>query len=125
LVVLGSYRLGAGWEFGARFRVISGGLETPVARPPSLPAIYAAESGSYVPLQGEPYSRRLPTFHQLDVRLDKGWQFRAWRLGAYLDVQNVYNNAAVEAQGYNYNFSQSTPQRGLPIIPSVGLRGEL
>ncbi len=125
LVILGSYRLGDGWEFGARFRLISGGLETPVAQPPSLPSIYAAEAGSYVPLQGEPFSRRLPLFHQLDIRLDKGWQFRTWRLSAYLDVQNVYNNAAVEATGYNYNYSQDTYQRGLPIIPSIGIRGEL
>lgn len=124
LVVLGSYRLGAGWEFGARFRIVSGGLETPVARPPSLPSIYAAEAGSYVPLNGEQFSERLPLFHQLDIRLDKGWQFRAWRFSAYLDIQNVYNNAAVEATGYNYNYSQSTYQRGLPIIPSIGLRGE-
>jgi len=124
LVMLGSYRLGDGWEFGARFRVVSGGLETPVARPPSLPSIYAAEAGAYVPLRGELYSERLPLFHQLDVRLDKGWQFRTWRMGAYLDVQNVYNNAAVEGTGYNYNYSQNTYQRGVPILPSIGLRGE-
>src|SRR5690606_20013730 len=124
LVILGSYRLGDGWEFGARFRLVSGGLETPVARPPSLPAIYAAEAGSYVPLEGEEFSERLPLFHQLDIRLDKGSQFRTSRLSAYLDVQNVYNNAAVEATGYNYDFSQSTYQRGLPILPSIGLRGE-
>jgi hypothetical protein len=77
-----------------------------------------------VPLQAEPFSERLPVFHQLDVRLDKGWQFQSWRLGAYLDVQNVYNNAAVEGVGYNYDFSRRTYQTGLPIIPSIGLRGE-
>jgi TonB family protein len=124
LVVLGSYRLGRGWEFGSRFRIVSGPLTTPVLGPPALPAIYAADSGSYVPLQGEPYSRRLPLFHQLDVRLDKRWQFHDWRLSAYLDVQNVYNHQAVELLVYNYNFSQEAFQTGLPIIPSVGLRGE-
>jgi TonB family protein len=35
LTVLGSYRLGRGWEFGARFRLVSGNLETPVASRPS------------------------------------------------------------------------------------------
>jgi outer membrane receptor protein involved in Fe transport len=124
LIILGSYRLGDGWEFGARFRIVSGNLETPVAGSPSLPAIYAADAGSYTPLQDEPFSDRLPLFHQLDVRVDKGWQFKAWRLGVYLDVQNIYNNAAVEGVGYNYNFSQKQPQTGLPIIPSLGLRGE-
>ena len=124
LIMLGSYRLGRGWEFGARFRVVSGPLTTPVLEYPSLPAIYAADSGSYVPLEGKPFSRRLPLFHQLDLRVDKRWQFQDWRLSAYLDVQNVYNHQAVEALVYNYNFSQQTFQTGLPIIPSVGLRGE-
>lgn len=124
LIVLGSYRLGRGWEFGARFRVVSGPLETPVLGPPALPALYAADAGAYVPLQGKAFSRRLPLFHQLDLRVDKGWQFRDWRLSAYLDVQNAYNNAAVEAVVYNYNFSQQSFQTGLPILPSLGLRGE-
>lgn len=124
LIVLGSYRLGRGWEFGARFRVVSGPLTTPVLTPPSLPAVFAADAGAYAVLQGAPFSRRLPLFHQLDMRVDKRWQFRTWRLSAYLDVQNVYNNAAAEALVYNYNFSQEQFQTGLPIIPSLGVRGE-
>ena len=37
---------------------------------------------------------------------------------------NVYNNQAVEDLAYNYNYTQETFQTGLPIIPSVGVRGE-
>jgi hypothetical protein len=122
LVVLGSYRLGRGWEFGARFRFVSGRLVTPVL--PALPALYAADAGAYVPLQGDLYSDRLPIFHQLDLRLDKRWQFESWRFTAYLDVQNAYNNAAVEDIAYNYNFSKQTFTTGLPMIPSIGIRGE-
>jgi hypothetical protein len=70
------------------------------------------------------FSERLPLFHQLDLRVDKRWQFKDWRLSAYLDVQNVYNNPAVEAIVYNYDFSQQAFQTGLPILPSIGLRGE-
>jgi len=124
LIILGSYRLGRGWEFGARFRVVSGSLDTPVLAPPSLPALYSSDAGAYSPLQGRAYSRRLPLFHQLDMRVDKRWQFRTWRFSAYLDVQNVYNNAAVEGLSYNYNFSRQSYQTGIPIIPSIGLRGE-
>jgi TonB family protein len=125
LTVLGSYRLGRGWEIGARFRVISGNLDTPVAQPPSVPALYASDAGAYTALSGKPFSTRLPLFHQLDIRVDKAWQFRTWRLSAYLDVQNVYNYAAREAISYNYNFTQSTYQQGIPIIPSLGIRGEI
>jgi TonB family protein len=125
LILLGSYRLGRGWEFGARFRVVSGALQTPVVGPPSLPALYAADAGSYAPLQGKPFSERLPLFHQLDLRIDKRWQMKGWKLSAYLDVQNVYNNAAAEGYVYSYDFSERQVQTGIPIIPSIGVRGEL
>ena len=124
LILLGSYRLGRGWEFGARFRLVSGNLDTPVVRPPELTALYSSDGAAYAPLQGERLSERLPLFHQLDVRIDKRWQFEYWRFSTFLDVQNVYNNRAVEGTNYNYNFSQRGRIRGVPIIPSIGVRGE-
>jgi hypothetical protein len=125
LIILGSYRLGRGWEFGARFRIVSGSLDTPTVGPPSLPAIYSADAGAYVPLQGKAFTARMPLFHQLDLRVDKHWQFKAWALSAYLDIQNVYNHPAAESFIYNFDFSKRGYQTGIPIIPSIGLRGEL
>jgi hypothetical protein len=125
LTVLGSYRLGRGWEAGARFRLVSGSLVTPIRSAPDLPALYAADAAAYTPLQGRPFSRRVPLFHQLDLRIDKTWQFRSWKLAAFLDIWNAYNNAAVEDQSYNFNFTQRANATGLPIIPSLGLRGEI
>jgi TonB family protein len=125
LIVLGSYRLGRGWEFGARFRVVSGPLQTPVLQPPSLPSLYAADAGAYAQLQGQPFSKRMPVFHQLDLRIDKRWQAKDFRFSTYLDVQNVYNNSAVEGLVYNYNASKSYYQTGVPILPSIGLRLEI
>lgn len=122
LILLGSYRLGRGWEVGARFRLVSGRMVTPVASP--INSIFAGDAGSYVPIQGRPNSERLPLFHSLDVRIDKRFQFRTWQLSTYLDIQNVYNYAAREGYVYNYNFSQQAYQTGLPIIPSLGVRGE-
>jgi TonB family protein len=123
LTVLGSYRLGGGWEVGSRFRLVSGNPYTPVAGT-GLPAVYSADSGSYAALSGAPFSRRLPLFHQLDIRVEKNWQFAAWRLMTYLDVWNAYNHAAVEDVQYNFNFTRTAAQTGLPIIPSLGVRGE-
>jgi TonB family protein len=120
LTMLGSYRLGRGWEFGARFRVVSGSLTTPCNG-----GLFNSSAGSYACLSASSYSQRLPLFHQLDLRLDKRWQFEGWQLSAYLDVQNVYNHGNVEALNYNYNYTQEIFQTGLPIIPSVGIRGEL
>jgi len=124
LIMLGSYRLGRGWEFGGRFRIVSGSLDTAVLPAPALPALYAADSGAYSPLQGKAFTTRLPLFHQLDLRIDKRWQFKSWRFSTYLDIQNVYNNAAVEGLSYNYNYSRQSYQTGIPIVPSLGMRGD-
>ena len=36
----------------------------------------------------------MPVYHQLDLRVDKVWYFNKWRLGFYLDIQNLYNYKA-------------------------------
>ncbi len=121
LTILGSYRLGRGWEFGARFRLVSGSLYTP-----STYGFYDENSSSYLPLsQYPPFGQRLPMFHQLDLRADKSWKFKSWSLGVYLDVQNVYNYGNVEGVVYNYNATAQTYASGLPFLPSLGIRGEL
>jgi hypothetical protein len=133
LTVLGSLRLGRGWEVGARFRLVSGNLETPYVcdpeqkgcKPNRLNAVYHATSARYLPLQfGGDYSERMPLFHQLDVRLDKTWRFKRWQLAFYVDVQNVYNHQAVEGISYNYNFTKREYVTGLPFLPTIGLRGD-
>ena len=119
LTLLGSYRLGHGWEFGARFRLVSGVLYTP-----TILGVLNTDAGAYAPVGGAPFSRRLPMFHQLDLRVDKRWRFSSWSFSTYLDVQNAYNRANPEDLAYNFNFSQSQVQAFLPIIPSLGVRGE-
>ncbi|MCU0658431.1 MAG: TonB family protein [Polyangiaceae bacterium] len=120
LTALGSYRLGRGWEFGARFRVVSGPLDTPC-----LGGIYSGAAGSYACISGAAFSERLPTFHQLDLRVDKRWDFQTWKLSMYLDILNVYNRGNVESLDYNYNFTKRIYQTGLPLLPSFGIRGEM
>ena len=44
-------------------------------------------------------------------------------LDAYLDVLNAYNRRPVEATLYSYDFGQSQYLRGLPILPTLGLKG--
>lgn len=121
LTAVGSYTLGRGFRLGGRFRLISGNLYTPM-----IGGGFDASAGTYASASQVPgYGSRLPYFHQLDVRLDKVWTFASWRLTAYLDVQNVYNYAAKEGRLYNFNYTASALDEGLPILPSVGLRGEL
>jgi TonB family protein len=120
LSALGSYKLGRGWEIGARFRYVTGNPYTP-----AVSAIYDADAGAYSPLNGTPFSGRDPAFHRLDVRIDKTWELGLVKLTAYLDLQNAYFRQNAEGRFYNYNYSRSDIVKGLPILPILGLRGEL
>jgi TonB family protein len=117
--VLGTYELPRNWSIGARFRLVSGKLYTP-----RTGAVYSVDDGVYQPIYGKPNSKRMPPFHQLDLRLDKKWIYDNWVLTAYLDVQNVYNHANPEGYSYNYDYSQKSVRQGLPIIPVIGIEGE-
>jgi hypothetical protein len=134
LTVLGSIKVGRGWEVGARFRLVSGNLVTPIVCNPEeagcianrLNAIYHAPSTTYSPLAfGSDNSERLPMFHQLDIRGDKTWKFKTWQMSLYIDIQNVYNHGNTEGLSYNYNYTKREFVTGLPFLPSIGLRGEL
>jgi len=116
---LGSYKLGRGWGFGARFRLVTGNLETPI-----VGSMYSSNSGTYTSIDGVRNSMRNPMFNQLDLRVDKEWKFDYWKLSGYLDIQNVYYSQNVEGYDYNYNYSLKTIVTGLPIIPSIGIRGD-
>ncbi len=120
LTVAGGAHLRRSWEVAATFRLASGNPATPVTG-----SIYDANRDYYSPLYGAVNSTRNPMFHQLDVRVEKTWTLHAWRLAAYLDVQNVYNHRSQEGLQYSYDYARSEPIAGLPILPSLGLRGEL
>jgi len=121
LTVLGSYRLGRGWEIGGRYRLVSGNLYTP-----NRYGFYDENSGVYLPDGDFPLNgKRLPLFQQFDVRVDKIWKFKSWSLNAYLDLQNTFNVGNIEGVQYNFNQTQSTFATGLPFLPSFGIRGEI
>jgi hypothetical protein len=119
LTVLGSYLLPRNWEIGARFRYVSGNPTTPV-----VGSVYNASRDMYDAIYGAVNTARLPSFNQLDVRVDKRWIYQRWILNVYLDIQNVYNRANPEALSYNFNYRQSSVQQGLPILPILGVRAD-
>ncbi len=118
LTVIASYRFARGWQIGGRLRIISGNPDTPV-----VGSRYLADFDAYLPIYGAINSTRVPTFHQLDVRLDRVWTFDAWTLDAYLDVLNAYNHRSIEGSVYSYDFSQHAYFEGLTIVPTLGLKG--
>jgi TonB family protein len=120
LTVAGAYRVGQHWDLSGTFRYVTGNPYTPV-----VASVYNANTDTYQPVYGAVNSARSDAFHQLDLRVERTWNIRSGRLAAYLDVQNVYNHQTDEGRTYNFDFSKSGVIPGLPIIPSLGLRGEI
>jgi TonB family protein len=114
------WTIGDGWEAGLTFRLVSGNPYTPV-----VGSINDLSTGVYRPVYGAVNSDRNPFFHRLDVRVQKRFDIGDFRLILYVDVQNVYNATNREGVSYNYDYTRSTDVPGLPIIPSLGIRGEL
>jgi hypothetical protein len=122
LTAILSRTLGDGsWRVGGRFRLVSGNLYTPSNYGPVDLDRAAYQTVSSFPLFGS----RLGTFHQLDLRVDKTLDAKPLKLSIYLDIQNIYFHRSQEGISYNYNFTQSAPVLGLPILPILGLRGDL
>ncbi|MEZ4454574.1 MAG: TonB-dependent receptor [Nannocystaceae bacterium] len=119
LTAIAVYRLPRNWQIGGRFRLVSGNPTT--AR---TDGVFDAEGGGYLPLDGPRNGDRLPTFAQLDLRVDKRWVLKRAQVNLYLDVQNVTNRQNGEAWNYSYNYQQRSLTTGLPIIPSLGTRIE-
>jgi len=117
LTAILSYKFGAGWELGGRFRYATGNPQTPI-----VGSIKDDITDTFVPLFGPTNSRRLPNFAQLDVRVDKVWTFNNWSLDLYLDIQNVTNTRSVEGTAYSFNYAQSAYFEGLPIVPILGVK---
>ncbi len=113
-----SWRPGGGWELGARWQLATGRPDTPV-----VDAGFDADSGGYFSVDGDSRSTRIPFFNQVDVRAEKTWLFDTWSLGLYVDVMNVLNHANVEAYEFDYRFRETAPVTGIPIVPTLGIRG--
>jgi hypothetical protein len=90
---------------------------------PLVGGIRDTYSQYYQGVSGEINSVRLPDFHQLDLRVDKTFLLRKFRIGLYLEVQNIYNRKNAESLIYGgRQLFQQGRVVGLPIFPNLGLR---
>lgn len=114
------YHWASGWGVGGRFRLASGNPQTPV-----VGSFFNANSGGYTPLFGPVNGDRASSFHQLDINAEKKWNFESWSLTAYVTILNIYNHQAEEGRQYSYDYRESEPVTGMPLLPSLGIRGEM
>jgi hypothetical protein len=116
-----SYTLGK-FRFGGRFTLATGRPVADLYDPSGQGSIFDADSNGNGPaVRGR--RSRLPTFHQLDVRIDRDFTLGPIDGGVYLDVINVYNAKNGEAYQYEYDFSKRGKLPGLPFLPTAGVRG--
>jgi len=83
--------LGKNWFVGIKWRFVGGAPYTP----------YDYERSSLIEAwdaRGQGYpdydlfnTRRLTSFNQLDLRIDKEYFFKKWSLNLYVDIQNLFN----------------------------------
>lgn len=115
---LGSHQLPKRWRVGSRVRFGSGNPYTPIVNRFQL-----LDDAQFVPVYGKNDSARLPSFYQVDVRVDKDWVFDKWTFTAYLDFQNVTGAQNVEVMSWKSDYSEEDPITGLPPLPAFGLKG--
>ena len=95
--VLAGYQFGRNWEVSGRYRYLGRAPFVPTDQDATL-AAYPAIILDYSQLG----TVRLDAFQQLDIRIDKKWNFQGFSLDIFLDIQNA--------------LSQNQPQ-----VPQFGL----
>jgi TonB family protein len=108
-----------GWRFGVAFQVATGRPNRTV-----VDTIYDADVDEIDPTFRD-RGDRVQAFHRLDIRIDRDFDLGFMTGSVFLDIQNVYNAPNAEGVLYSYDYSQSAPLPGLPILPTIGIRGVL
>ncbi len=91
------YKFRKNWQIGAKYRLAGGVPYTPFNLTASQFAYPTTGNGvlDYTSIN----SQRLKTYSQLDLRVDKTWNFKATSLAFFIDIQNIL---ATKQQGTPY-----------------------
>ena len=107
-----------GWELGLKFRYAGGAPYTPFD--PVASRINYVSLGRGVPDLSRLNAKRLGSFNQIDLRLDKKWNYRRFTFDLFLDVQNIIMTVNPSTPTYtferNEDGSYSTTDGG-PLKP--------
>jgi TonB family protein len=121
LTAVVAYRIpGLELDVSLRFRYATGFPRTSV-----WGASYDAGADRFTPRFGAHNGIRVPDFVQLDARLGRRFEIGPLRLDVSLEVLNVWNQDNAEEIVYAPDYSRRGFVSSLPILPVLGLRGEL
>ncbi len=109
-----------GWELGLKYRLSGGAPYTPYDLVESQRTYTITGQG--VSDFSKVNSERLPTFNQLDVRIDKKFNFKSTSLNIYLDFQNALMSKSV-AKDY-YTFKRNADNTGFETTDGRPLKAD-
>lgn len=98
--LIAGYKLPKSWEIGLKYRYSGGAPYTPYDETASR-AEYLS-FGQPVPDYSRTNQERLPAFNQLDLRIDKKFNFKNASLDVYLDFQNAAFSKNVSQDYYTF-----------------------
>jgi hypothetical protein len=126
------------WEVGAKFRYNSGSPYTPYDIQASALKTNYDVTNAGIPDNTRLNTMRVEPFYQVDIRVDKKYNFKKWTLDVYLDVQNITNNTTDERPYFSverdasgepitnpnnsdYYIPKSIDNTSGTIIPGIGI----
>lgn len=113
----GGYKPGTKWEYASKIRYFTGSPYTPVYVP-------ASNGGRLQNLPEEYLAARLSPGFLWDVRVDRRFNFSAWSLIAFVDIQNVLNTKVQRRPDYDFWEMTIEDRNPIGILPSIGISAE-
>ena len=128
LTLTGGYKFGNNWELSSRMRYLG--------RTPFAPVDQAATLANY-PAVIRDFSQigsdRLDTFNQVDLRIDKKWNYNKWTLNVFLEIQNILGSDIPQEPEFGLSRdadgNELAPRslveimsvEGASVLPSIGI----
>jgi hypothetical protein len=120
LSLLAGYKFKRNWELGVKYRWQGGVPYTPLDLDASR--LNYASIGTGVLDNSRLNTLRLGNFNQMDIRVDKKWNFKRLTLDVFVDIQNILN--AVNPAPPNYTFQRTADGTAFVTTDGQALRSD-
>jgi outer membrane receptor for ferrienterochelin and colicin len=120
LSFIGGYKFRRNYELGVKFRYQGGA--------PYTPFDMAASQRNYLSTGAAVYDYsqfnqlRLGSFHSMDIRLDKKWNYKKWSLDVYIDITNLYRS--VQPEYPKYTFARTTDNSAFQTTDGQAIKND-
>ncbi len=119
-----SLRLQGRVDLGSGFRLLvdwsyrTGRPITPIAE------VLRGTDGVAYGVEGSPGGKRLPSYHRLDLRLERSFTTGWGVLRTYAEVANAYDRSNVYQANYDKSYTRVNNYLTLPLLPTIGIAAE-